>query len=188
MREIVEKHYSYCLYAGIKISGINAEVAPSQWEFQVGPCIGIDAGDQLWIARYILQKLSEQYNVNISFKPKPLSNPWNGSGLHTNFSTKETRQENGIDHINDYVKLLSTKHNEHIDVYGDNTKRLSGICETSDINTFSCGYGNRGCSIRIPKNVLKDKSGYLEDRRPASDADPYSVTSIIFKTCCLDNE
>ena len=185
MRELVEKHYIYCLYAGLTISGVNAEVAPNQWEYQVGPCTGITASDQLWVSRYILHKLSEQYNVNISFRPKPMDNPWNGSGLHTNFSTTETRQPNGIESINSYVKLLEGKHNDHINMYGDNTKRLSGICETSDINTFTCGYGNRGCSIRIPKIVMKENCGYFEDRRPASDADPYMVTSIIFQTCCL---
>ena len=184
-RALAEKHYQYCLKAGLSISGINAEVAPNQWEFQVGPLAGIKAGDQLWIARYILHKLSEEFGVNVSFKPKPLPNPWNGSGLHTNFSTLETRGEGGLEKLHSYVALLEPKHKEHIAVYGDNSARLSGQCETSDINSFSCGIGNRGCSIRIPNTVLAERAGYLEDRRPASDADPYQVTSILFKTCCL---
>ena len=186
LRSLVEKHYQYCITAGLKISGINAEVAPNQWEFQIGPCMGISAGDQLWVARYILHKLSEEYGVNISFKPKPIANPWNGSGLHTNYSTVETRGENGLDLIYKYIDRLSSKHEEHINVYGDNSERLNGRCETSDINTFSYAAGHRGASIRIPRSVLKSGNGYFEDRRPASDADPYRVTSVIFKNTCLE--
>ena len=184
-RELAEKHYKYCLYAQIKISGINAEVAPNQWEYQIGPCTGIMAGDMHWMSRYILCKLAEEYNISISFEPKPLNSPWNGSGLHTNFSTNETRNSNGMDVINEMMTKLSCVHKEHIAVYGDNSKRLCGECETSDINKFTCGYGNRGCSIRIPTDTIKNNCGYFEDRRPASDADPYIVTSILFKTCCL---
>ena len=184
-RQLVEKHYQYCLDAGLKISGVNAEVAPNQWEFQIGPCEGIDAGDELWIARYILEKLSEEFNVVISYEPKPFLSPWNGSGQHTNFSTKESRDKDGLKILENYIEKLADKHHEHLEVYGNNSKRLKGDCETSDINTFSAGFGNRGCSIRIPKNVMKDKKGYLEDRRPASDADPYEVTSKIFETCCF---
>jgi glutamine synthetase len=186
LRPLVEKHYKYCLEAGLKISGINAEVAPNQWEFQIGPCVGISAGDQLWVARYILDKLSEEYRVNISLKPKPISNPWNGSGLHTNFSTIETRSPNGLDVIYKHMEKLAPKHLEHIEVYGDNSQRLNGHCETSDINNFSYAAGNRGSSIRIPRSVLKAGCGYFEDRRPASDADPYRVIGIIFKNTCLE--
>ena len=184
-RQLAEKHYLHCIYAGLKISGINAEVAPNQWEYQIGPVMGIEAADQLWVSRYILHKLSEEYNVNISFKPKPVKSPWNGSGLHTNFSTTETRVLGGLDAIHDYIEKLGLKHKDHIAVYGDNSERLSGECETSDINAFSCGYGNRGCSIRIPTAALEEKRGYFEDRRPASDADPYCVTGSLMATCCL---
>ncbi len=185
MRKLAEKHYEYCLAAGLKISGINAEVAPDQWEFQIGPCVGVSAGDELWVARYILHKLSEEFGVNISIKPKPLPNPWNGSGLHTNFSTEETRAENGLSVIYEYIDRLSKKHDDHIAVYGDNRERLNGRCETSDIGTFSFAAGHRGSSIRIPRTVLKAKCGYFEDRRPASDADPYRVISIIYQNACL---
>jgi len=185
-RFIAERHYRWCLYAGLKISGINAEVAPNQWEYQIGPCVGIEAGDQLWVSRYILHRLSEDYNVNISFKPKPLKSPWNGSGLHTNFSTKDTREVDGLNIMAKYIELMKPKHMEHMAVYGDNSERLCGMCETSKIDEFTCGYGNRGCSIRIPTDVIINKQGYFEDRRPAADADPYLVSSIIFKTCCLE--
>jgi glutamine synthetase len=184
-RQLAEKHYKYCLYAGINISGINAEVAPNQWEYQVGPCIGITAGNQLWMSRYILHKLSEEFAIVVSFNPKPLMNPWNGSGLHINVSTLETRAVNGLSAIERYVELLKVKHAEHLAVYGDNSKRLTGHCETSDPHVFTCGYGNRGCSIRIPTETLRYQYGYFEDRRPASDADPYQATGILFKTCCL---
>jgi glutamine synthetase len=189
-REIAETHMQYCLYAGISISGINAEVAPGQWEFQVGPCIGIIAGDDLWTARYILHKLGEKYNVIINFEPKPLDGEWNGSGCHANYSTKNmregTKERKGIDYINDAIERLSKKHKEHMQVYGkDNDKRMTGKFETASYDIFSDGIANRCASIRRGNDTFKNEKGYFEDRRPSSNCDPYLVTSKLFETTVL---
>jgi glutamine synthetase len=185
-REIAEKHMEMCLEAGIKISGINSEVALNQWEFQVGPCVGIDAADQLIVARYLLERIAEKYDVSVSFSPKPCETA-NGSGCHTNFSTKKMRNENGIEEIYKVIDKLEQKHEEHISIYGEeNELRLTGQHETASYKKFSWGKGTRNTSVRIPNQVVKDGCGYFEDRRPAANMDPYLVTSKIFKTCCLE--
>jgi len=185
-RKIVEEHLEACLYADLDISGINAEVAPNQWEFQIGPSVGISSGDQLYIARFLLERIAEKYNISISYNPKPFTE-LNGSGCHTNFSTKQTRENKGLETIYEYIKRLGNNHSQHMTVYGiDNKKRLTGIHETAHYDNFSFGVGTRNTSIRIPTQTAKDGCGYLEDRRPASNMDPYLVTSIIYKTCCLD--
>lgn len=184
-RLIVEEHLEHCVYSGLQISGLNAEVAPYQWEYQIGPCVGIDSGDQHMLSRYILERIAEKYGIEISYKPK-ITNELNGSGCHTNFSTTETRSHDGLKHIYQYIDKLSQTHSTHIKVYGEgNEVRLTGHHETSSIDKFSYGVGTRNTSIRIPNQVVKDKCGYFEDRRPAANIDPYLVTSIIFKTCCL---
>jgi glutamine synthetase len=185
-RAIAQEHLVTCLDIGLTISGINAEVANKQWEFQIGPCEGIAAADQLYIARYLLERIAEKYEVTISYKPKLLKDI-NGSGCHTNFSTKTMREPNGIAEILKCMNKLKERHDEHMEVYGQNNEsRLTGHHETAPYNKFSYGVGTRNTSIRIGNETYNNGMGYFEDRRPASNMDPYLVTSRIFKTCCLN--
>ena len=137
------------------------------------------------MSRYVLHRVCEKYSVYASFDPKPVKGDWNGSGLHTNYSSLEMRQDKGLDKIYEAINKLSLKHKEHLDIYGNNEERLSGLHETSDPYNFIYGVADRTASIRIPLFVEQDKKGYLEDRRPASDGDPYLISSIIAETTLL---
>jgi glutamine synthetase len=174
------------LQAGVHICGTNAEVMPSQWEFQIGACDMLTVSDDLLVARFLLHKITEKYSCSVSFHPKLLA-AWNGSGGHTNFSTKQMREKNGLTYIIDACEKLSKKHAEHIAIYGkDNHKRLTGLHETSSMEHFTWGKQDRNCSVRIPLQVCIDNCGYLEDRRPASNMDPYLVTEIMVRTMCSE--
>ena len=152
---------------------------PGQWEYQIGPVEGIKGADELWLSRYLLLRVGEHFGVGVSFNCKPVAE-WNGAGMHCNFSTNSTRAENGMSVIYGYMENFKEKHMEVINVSGKgNEQRLSGHYETSSFQEFSWGLANRGCSIRIPRITELEGKGYLEDRRPAANCDPYVVTSVI---------
>jgi glutamine synthetase len=185
-RAIVDEHIDLCLAAGIELEGINAEVAKGQWEFQIFGKGSKRAADEVWIGRYLLLRLCERYGVDVNFHPKPLGadQDWNGSGMHTNFSTAYMREVGGKAYFEALMAAFDDAKDEHIAVYGpDNHLRLTGLHETQSIDKFSYGLADRGASIRIPHAFVNDGyRGYLEDRRPNSLADPYRVAGRILQT------
>ena len=179
-REFVNEHLENCIMAGIEVTGTNAEVMLGQWEYQVFGRGKIKTADDLWVSRYILQQMSESYGFYIEFHPKPVVGDWNGSGLHCNFSDSIMRNESNEKYFMDILSIFEERHREHIDSYGSsNDMRLTGLHETQSIDKFSWGVSDRGASIRVPISTEKNWCGYLEDRRPASNADPYKITRVI---------
>jgi glutamine synthetase len=179
-REFVEQHMENCIMAGIEITGTNAEVMLGQWEYQVFGKGKLKSADDLWVSRYMLLQMSEDYGFKIEFHPKPVTGDWNGSGLHCNFSNDRMRGEGGKKYFDAIFKTFESRHLDHIKCYGSsNEMRLTGLHETQSIDKFSWGVSDRGASIRVPLSTSKDWVGYVEDRRPASNADPYRITFII---------
>jgi glutamine synthetase len=181
-RELTEAIVKRCMDIGVGVTGWNLEVAPGQTEIQVFGH-GLRACDDLMMMRYMAYRVLASHHCEPDFRPKPLGSAWNGSGMHTNVSTVQTRAENGMDVIQGYMSSLKQYHTAHIAVYGEgNEERLTGHHETSSMETFTHGIGDRTASVRIPTQTMHDGRGYFEDRRPAANANPYIVAERILKT------
>ena len=184
-RDCVDEHLDLCLDAGINVEGINAEVAAGQWEFQVFGKGAKRAGDETWLARYMLERTGEKYGYSINWHPKPFgAMDWNGSGMHANFSNGVMRESGKEEVFTKICEHFGENIPRHIEVYGaHNELRLTGEHETESIDTFSFAVADRGASIRIPVATIDGGwKGRLEDRRTASNADPYKVAAAIIKT------
>jgi glutamine synthetase len=166
-RKIADLHYKLCLVAGVNIYSISANVAPGQWKFQIGQCNGIEAGDHMMIARYILDRIGELNNVCIDYSEKPVQGNWNHSKCCVNYSTRHMRRglgdKRGIDFITDAIKKLKKNNDDYVNILNYNTDT------NMDMNNF----------ITIPNEVNVKECGYFEDKRPPANINPYLLTSTI---------
>jgi len=182
-RPLAEAHLDACIKAGLSVRGLNAEALPGAWDFQIGALGPLECADQVLVARWLLHRLGEEFGLVASLSPKPVAGDWSGAGMHVSLSTEQMRLSGGLSAIEEAIEKLAATHRAHIDVYGPgNEARLTGRHGTCDIAMFKAGVADRGCSICVPREVQQAGCGYLEDRRPAANADPYSVCAALLNT------